>query len=111
MWLPETLRNIAGNGTQRLHGIYKPLISLVTKEPDYLEEPKADERKPHKVNLMTFLEPLKMFKERDILCTLVFGGVIYTIWSTIVASTTSIFKERFDLTGLELGLIFLPSGK
>ncbi|GJN68155.1 hypothetical protein ACCO45_000559 [Purpureocillium lilacinum] len=59
---------------------------------------------------MSFLGPLKLLTEKDILANLIFGGTVYTVWSMVVASTTELFKQRFGLGDLTLGLIFLPNG-
>ncbi|KAE9578225.1 hypothetical protein CGMCC3_g5845 [Colletotrichum fructicola] len=109
IFLPETMRSIAGNGSLRLGGVYKPLIRLVTKEPDYLEDP--EEPLPRKkVTAATFLEPLRLLVQRDILINLIFGGVVYTIWSMVTSSTTGLFKQLFNLNELQIGLAFLPNG-
>ncbi|KAF4774379.1 major facilitator superfamily transporter [Colletotrichum scovillei] len=108
-WLPETMRSIAGNGSLRLGGIYKPIIWYLGKEPEYLEDP--DEPIPRKkVTLMTFVEPLRLLIQKDILINLVFGGVVYTIWTMVTSSTTILFKELFGLSDLQTGLAFLPNG-
>jgi Ca2+/Na+ antiporter len=41
---------------------------------------------------------------------LIFGGVVYAIWSMVTSSTTGLFKSRFGLSELVLGLAFLPNG-
>ncbi|KAF0322283.1 major facilitator superfamily transporter [Colletotrichum asianum] len=109
VFLPETMRSIAGNGSLRLGGVYQPLIRLVTKELDYLEDP--EEPLPRKkVTAATFLEPLRLLVQRDILINLIFGGVVYTIWSMVTSSTTGLFKQLFNLNELQIGLAFLPNG-
>lgn len=109
VFLPETMRSIAGNGSLRLGGVYKPLIHRVLKEPDYLEDP--EDRSPRKrVTLATFVEPLRLLVQKDILINLVFGGVVYTIWSMVTSSTTGLFKTLFGLNELQIGLAFLPNG-
>lgn len=107
--LPETLRTIAGDGSLRLTGIYQPLIWRLGKEPSNLVEPvDAIERK--KLTVQTFIAPLKLLAQKDVLINLVFGGIIYTIWSMVTASTTGLFQSRFGLNELQLGLAFLPNG-
>ncbi|CAG8956905.1 hypothetical protein HYFRA_00012360 [Hymenoscyphus fraxineus] len=108
MFLPETMRHIAGNGTIRLDGIYWPLIRKFRKEPSYMTEP-DDAITTNKVTFLTFIEPLKLLKEKDVLCNLIFGGAIYAVWSMVVESTTALFKENFGLTELLLGVAFLPN--
>lgn len=107
--LPETLRSIAGNGSLRLTGIYQPLIAKITKEPPYMQDPE-DTIQRKKVTLITFIEPLKLLAEKDILLNLLFGGVVYAIWSMVTSSTTGLFKSLFGLNETLLGLAFLPNG-
>ena len=109
VFLPETLRSIAGDGTLRLTGIYQPLIRRFTKDPKYLVDPEDTLERP-KVTVNTFIEPIKLLAEKDILVNLLFGGMVYTVWSMVVASTTGLFKERFRLDELTVGLAFLPNG-
>ncbi|KAG8168639.1 hypothetical protein KVR01_001388 [Diaporthe batatas] len=109
VYLPETLRRIAGNGTLRLSGVYQPFIRRLTKEPEYMED--AGEKPDiSKVTFNTFASPIKLLAEKDIIALLVMGGMVYTVWSMVVASTTGIFKDRFNLNELMLGLVFLPNG-
>ncbi|KAK2059761.1 major facilitator superfamily transporter [Colletotrichum caudatum] len=109
VFLPETMRTIAGNGSLRLGGVYKPLILYLKKEPNYLEDPEEPIQRK-KITLMTFFEPLQLLIQKDILINLVFGGVVYTVWSMVTSSTTVLFKQRFNLSDLEIGLAFLPNG-
>jgi len=109
VFLPETLRSIAGNGSVRLTGIYQPLVARFLKEPDSMQELDGTVQRK-KVTPMTFIEPLKLLGEKDILLNLLFGGVVYAIWSMVTASTTGLFKSRFGLNELLLGLAFLPNG-
>jgi MFS family permease len=109
-FLPETLRVIAGNGTVRLQGIQRPLIHNFTKEPEYTTEPDPN-RVREKISFMTVVEPLKFLFEKDVFVSLFFGGIVYTVWSMVTASTTSLFQERYHLNSLLTGLAFLPNGK
>ncbi|KIM95859.1 hypothetical protein OIDMADRAFT_132862 [Oidiodendron maius Zn] len=109
VYLPETLRSIAGNGSLRLKGIHQPLIRKFKKEPPYMVDPDENFDLP-KVALITFVKPVKLLMEKDVLTSLIFGGVVYAIWSMVTSSTTSLFKERYHLNELLLGLAFLPNG-
>ncbi|KAK1981553.1 major facilitator superfamily transporter [Colletotrichum cereale] len=109
LFLPETLRTIAGNGSLRLTGIYRPLYQYVSKEPDYMEEPDGP-LVLQKITVYTFLRPFRLFKEKDLLINLVWGGVIYAIWNMVTTSTTPLFKASFGLSELLLGVAFIPNG-
>ena len=69
-----------------------------------------DSYTPTKVNCRTFIEPLLLLKEMDILLSLIFGGTIYAIWSMVTASTVGLFKQVFQLNELQIWLVFLPNG-
>ncbi|KJZ71281.1 hypothetical protein HIM_09354 [Hirsutella minnesotensis 3608] len=109
IFLPETLRTIAGDGTLRLSGIHQPFIQKYGREPAYMQDPGSRPPRP-RVTAGTFLKPLKLLVEKDILVSLLFGGVVYAVWSMVVSSTTGLFKDRFQLGELLLGLAFLPNG-
>ncbi|KAK2043840.1 major facilitator superfamily transporter [Colletotrichum somersetense] len=108
-FLPETLRTIAGNGSLRLTGIYKPLYHYVSKEPKYMQD--ADGPLVlQSITVYTFLRPFRLFKEKDLVINLVWGGVIYAIWNMVTTSTTPLFKASFGLNELLLGVAFIPNG-
>ncbi|KAF6828854.1 MFS multidrug transporter [Colletotrichum plurivorum] len=109
LFLPETMRSIAGNGSLRLSGIYKPLFRYVTKEPKYMQEPDGPLNR-RKVTIWTFLRPFRLFQEKDLVINLIWGGFIYAIWNMVTTSTTPLFKSRFNLNELLLGVAFLPNG-
>lgn len=74
-----------------------------------MEDPGEKPEVP-KVTVKTFAAPIKLLLQKDIIALLVSGGMVYTIWSMVVASTTGIFQDRFGLNELMLGLAFLPNG-
>ncbi|KAI0192664.1 major facilitator superfamily domain-containing protein [Xylaria flabelliformis] len=107
--LPETLRSIAGNGSYRLTGIHQPLIRYCTKELEHMQDPPPGQVHK-KIDVRTFINPLKILAEKDILLQLVFGGVIYTIWSMVTSTTAGLFKASFGLNEFLIGLSFLANG-
>ncbi|KAK4646896.1 uncharacterized protein QC761_100630 [Podospora bellae-mahoneyi] len=115
LFLPETLRHIAGNGTIPLRGIHRPVvtrhISKHWKRPDAVssEEGNITNLTP-KFTLGSILSPLRFLFEKDVFVTLLFGAFVYTIWSVVTSSTTALFQPRYRLSNLKVGLIFLPNG-
>ena len=107
-FLPETLRSIAGNGTVRLTGFQRPLIYNFRPQRDALSEPEKIPMK--KVTFKSIVAPLKFLFEKDVFVTLLFGAIVYTVWSMVTSSTTALFQARFHLTDLQVGLAFLPNG-
>jgi MFS family permease len=110
VFLPETLRSIAGDGSLRLTGIHQPLSRKCRKRPDNLGDRDESYVRPP-VALRTFVEPLLLLKRKEILLNLIFGGVIYAIWSMVTSSTTTLFKQLFHMDELKVGFAFVLNGK
>ncbi|KAM7186726.1 itaconate transport protein [Rhypophila sp. PSN 637] len=118
LFLPETLRSIAGNGSLKLTGVYLPFVHRLLagrSGPKCLQycnsnEDAGDMLPRKKVTAQTFIEPLKLLGEKDILFNLIFGGVVYAVWTMVTSSTTRLFQESFGLNEILLGLAFLPNG-
>lgn len=108
-FLPETLRPIAGNGTVPLHGVYKPLIYYVTGQKDAIEGAQPTGKKAQ-VTWKTIFEPLTFLGEADVFLTLLYGSIVYTVWSMVTSSTSALFEEMYGLNTLEIGLTFLGNG-
>lgn len=109
VFLPETLRSIAGNGTVPLHGLHKPFIYSITGQKDAKEGtvPSAQKKK---VTFKTVVAPLAFLGEKDVFITLFYGAIVYTVWSMVTSSTSDLFESRYGLNTLEVGLTFLGNG-
>lgn len=110
VFLPETMRSIAGNGSMRLGGIYRPMIESFGVKSKYHTQDAPKDAQRVTIDLETFTSPLKLLIQRDILTNLLFGGVVYAIWSMVTSSTTGLLKDRFHLNETMIGLAYLPNG-
>ncbi|OKL57496.1 hypothetical protein UA08_06890 [Talaromyces atroroseus] len=108
-FLPETLRPIAGNGSVPLNGLYKPWIYHVFPQKD-VEEGSTSGLCKTKVSFKAVLAPFTFLGEKDVFLTLFFGSIVYTVWSMVTSSTTSLFQEVYNLSTLQVGLTFLGNG-
>ncbi|KAJ5563660.1 hypothetical protein N7535_008824 [Penicillium sp. DV-2018c] len=108
-FLPETLRSIAGNGTVPLKGIYKPAIYSICGQKNARED-STPSRKKGKVTLNTVLASFTFLCEKDVFITLLFGSIVYTVWSMVTSSTSALFEKQYGLNSMEVGLTFLGNG-
>jgi MFS family permease len=112
VFLPETLRSVAGNGSVPLKGIrYSPLWSNTSSKQDYSQGTEQQTENKHKVQLRDFWEPMRMLSEMDTLLSLLFGAVVYSSWCMITGTTTMLLAEKYHLTELHIGLAYLPNGE
>ena len=120
IFLPETLRRIAGNGSIPLTDFrHQPLCEKFwhkkAKSRDSQDEISLPDTTTAggsrmKLTWRIFLEPFLFLLEKDVACTLYFGAVIYTIWSMLTSSTSFLFTKYFGLDTLQIGLCFIPNG-
>jgi len=104
LFLPETLRTIAGNGSIELTGIHKPILQMGHSELKH--EPIQSVR----FSWNDILAPFKFLFEKDVFVTLLFGAVVYAVFSMVSASTTSSLKKIYGFDDVLVGLLFLPNG-
>ena len=109
LFLPETLRSIAGNGTVRLQGIYRPVLHKYEKLADTPED-HLHHDKMQRFSWGAIFDPARMLVEKDVFVTLLFGSIVYTVWSMVTASTTDLLQDIYNLSDLCVGLAFLPNG-
>nr|POE72224.1 itaconate transport protein [Quercus suber] len=117
LFLPETLRRIAGDGSTPLSSWrYRPLLwSLMQYNKNADEEATcskshAEIKDPAKLTWMTFVEPITYLGQRDVACALAFGACVYTAWSMMVATTSYTLEAAYGFTTIEVGLCFLANG-
>ncbi|KAF4490280.1 multidrug resistance [Fusarium agapanthi] len=111
LFLPETQRRIAGNGNVPLRGLYKPWSYFIKPPREWHNAPVPPAPKLEKLSWMTIIELLTYILRMDILVLLSWGALVYTIWSMVTSSTTTVLlKTSPDLTQWLVGLCFLPNG-
>lgn len=112
IFLPETHRSIAGNGSVPLQGIHRPFIYWIVSTPkEWVMDPSRPKARTPPLSFKNALTPFAQLFEKDILALLVWGALVYTVWSMVTSSTTTVLIKEFpSLTQIELGLCFLPNG-
>lgn len=113
IFLPETQRSIAGNGTIVVSGFQKPFIYAIRAPPSWTDEAQmSSSSKPRAtISFKKAFSPLAYILEKDIAALLAWGAVAYTAWSMVTSSTTTMLLYGFPfLTPWQIGLCFLPNG-
>jgi len=105
--VPETSRNVVGNGSIPPQGLNMTLVDYIRRR----KRPRKDE-KPRK-RRMRFPNPLRTLSivfEKDLALLLVFNAVLYLVFILSVATLSPIFADIYGLSDLQLGLCYLPYG-
>ncbi|KAJ5490911.1 hypothetical protein N7539_002478 [Penicillium diatomitis] len=112
VFLPETKRTIAGNGSVEVSGFQKPFIYYLKPPSVWVKSSQAKQRtQSSPITFRKAFSPLVFLFEKDIAAILAWGAVAYTAWSMVTSSTTSMLLHGFPhLTQWQIGLCFLPNG-
>lgn len=113
IFLPETQRSIAGNGTIAVSRFQKPFIYAIKAPSAWTNEAQmSSSSKPRApISFKEAFNPLAYILEKDIAALLAWGAVAYTAWSMVTSSTTAMLLYGFPfLTPWQIGLCFLPNG-
>lgn len=111
VFLPETQRRVAGNGSVPLSGFHKPWIYSLQPPKEWANVPKPQPPKMPPFSVKSILVPLKYVFEKDIFVLLSWGAFVYAVWSMVTASTTTVLLHSFpQLNQWQVGLCFLPNG-
>ncbi|KAI8160838.1 hypothetical protein K4K49_008024 [Colletotrichum sp. SAR 10_70] len=104
-FLPETLRNLVGNGSVTLGGVYTPLVPVVGRSR------KKQKTTPSKPGVRPSINPFVILVYPDVAITLAFTGVVYAVNNTVVTTVASSFARVYPwLSETALGLCYLPTG-
>ncbi|KAH6636428.1 major facilitator superfamily domain-containing protein [Chaetomium tenue] len=123
--LPETARSVVGNGSRKVSTLRRPLIAISSfRSPEQVPYSSGkddgsgtapvsrpeDGRESHPFKFPNPLASLKLLWAKDsALITLIFG-VFYMNLSSLQATTSTLFVEIHSISGIGLGLVYLPSG-
>lgn len=118
LFLPETSRFIVGNGSRKVSGIQKSLLSYLTKRTSEGTE-SAHPCEQHGVEAESSrtgfkipnpLASLKLLLAKNTFLITLIYGVYYTNFSCLQASLAALALEAYHISQLKAGLIYLPFG-
>lgn len=117
MFMPETARNVVGDGSEPAQSWNRPLIQYFRcnrngKMDDASSDGSSDlEPKKHeKLRFPNPIKPLKLVCHVNSIIVLLVTGVIMGANMTVLSSITSIYSTLYGLDVLEIGLCYITMG-
>ncbi|KAF2818556.1 MFS general substrate transporter [Ophiobolus disseminans] len=106
LFLPETLRSIAGNGSIPVPKRLRALVPIVGRKAAHeIYDPATKTKSKQSVN------PFVLFTYPDVIVLLTFTGIVYAVNYTITATISSAFSKIYpELSETVIGLCYLPTG-
>lgn len=114
--LPETARNIAGNGTKPVHGVWRTWWSFIRGEEQVCRsERRADDATEERLRVggkstwrpLSALVSLRIILYPDAAAVLCMVASSYSVYYTFQVAIPVIFDEIYGYNELEIGLAFL----
>lgn len=104
-FLPETSRNIVGNGSIRPPKYLRLPTSSIMCHWKY-----SDVVADHKWRIPNPLKSLKILFRRDNTTIILAAGILYVVYTSINISLSVLFIDIYKLNQWQAGLIYLPFG-
>lgn len=120
LFLPETARNVVGDGSFPAQPWNRPLIHCLSRhednkgsEKDSLNQHESSDspkKIEHKLQFPNPLKPLMLVLHPNSIIVLVVTGVIMGGNMTVLSSITQIYTAQYGLSVLEIGLCYISLG-
>lgn len=109
--LPETARNIVGNGSIAPSPLYRlPITNIMGKSHARTDGPDSEVTRKSGWHVPNPMACLKVLSRKDTFIVVTAGGIIYMAYSCMQASLSTLCIKIYGLGQLEAGLIYLPFG-
>lgn len=119
LFLPETARNVVGDGTSPAQSWNRPLVHYfyrnnAAKQPsETLDRPDSSdspEKPQHKLSFPNPLKPLVIVFHPNSIIVLLVTGVIMGGNMTVLSSITEMYSTQYGLSILQIGLCYITLG-
>ncbi|OJJ82216.1 uncharacterized protein ASPGLDRAFT_130875 [Aspergillus glaucus CBS 516.65] len=119
LFLPETARNVVGDGTSPAQSWNRPLVHYfyrnnAAKQPsETLDRPDSSdspEKLQHKLSFPNPLKPLVIVFHPNSIIVLLVTGVIMGGNMTVLSSITEMYSTQYGLSILQIGLCYITLG-
>ncbi|KAK3044957.1 hypothetical protein LTS18_014940, partial [Coniosporium uncinatum] len=109
--LPETLRSMVGNGSIPAKGLSQSLLGYIQQR----RHPTAAKTIPDtpsngKKAKIDVLGPLKIILSVEVSFVIAFLSIHYMVWQMSVAASSTLFKETYGLSEIQIGLTYISNG-
>ncbi|THZ51778.1 MFS general substrate transporter [Aureobasidium pullulans] len=105
-FLPETLRSLVSNGSVMPPKYAVSLVSVFLRKRGVKP---ADGSMTSRKSI-NVLGSIVILVERRAITSIIFVGVYYMVWQMLVTALSSIFQETYNMSDLQVGLVYLANG-
>lgn len=110
--LPETLRSLVGNGSVVAERDWLARFPLMVYQRTTKVTWDRDAAPPElpQARKIDVLGPLRILTSKFAVPIVVFLAIYYAVWQMSITAMSSLFKERYGLSEIHIGLTFIANG-
>ncbi|TDZ54894.1 Itaconate transport protein [Colletotrichum trifolii] len=112
LFIPETCRNVVGNGSVPVKGWNRPLMDVFRhRGGDGVQRNREPaDRAGMKWRFPNPLRAVKIIFEKEMALILIYNSLLYVAFIDVAATLGTLFREIYGFNDLQLGLCYLPYG-
>ncbi|TIC99055.1 Quinidine resistance protein 1 [Colletotrichum higginsianum] len=124
LFIPETCRNVVGNGSLPPQPWNRPVVDLVRRRRRHRRNITAENADPlsrsesaataaqpkRKLRFPNPIRSVKIIFEKEMGLVLAYNSMLYVAFICVAATLGTLFREIYGFNDLELGLCYLPYG-
>ncbi|KAF6832433.1 Quinidine resistance protein 2-like protein 3 [Colletotrichum musicola] len=118
LFIPETCRNVVGNGSVPAQPWNRPLLALIRRrwqrrDPNGVATSlsRTDSTPPkRKLRFPNPLRAVKIIFEKEMALILLYNSLLYVAFIDVAATLGTLFRDIYGFDDLRLGLCYLPYG-
>ncbi|KAK9454598.1 major facilitator superfamily domain-containing protein [Dipodascopsis uninucleata] len=109
--LPETLRSVVANGSRVPSNIFfRYPLNVYQKLTKVQWEPKSMPLNPSSPKSIDITGPFRILISKHVAPIIIFLAVYYAVWQMSITAMSSLFKARYGLGEIQIGLTFIANG-
>ncbi|GAB1318588.1 Quinidine resistance 1 [Madurella fahalii] len=109
--VPETCRNVVGNGSVPARGWNMTAIDFLrSRQRHHQRTGAADDAPKHELRFPNPFNTLRVVFEKDLFLLLLYSTLLYSVFILITATLSTELAEIYSLNDLQVGLCYLPYG-
>jgi MFS family permease len=111
VFVPETQRSHVGDGSLPSRKITQPFVPWLKCKTVIKVDEDGNKLEPVKRGLkLDLMGPVRVLKEKDMVCCVLYAGVCFMVWQMQMVSTSSQYSQKYGLGEMHIGLTYIATG-
>ncbi|KAI1028610.1 hypothetical protein LB503_002642, partial [Fusarium chuoi] len=110
LFVPETCRQVVGNGSVSATGWNRTVMEWLSRQKDQTEHQSQPRPQKRDFHLPNPLPTLVICLQKDMSMILLFNAILFASIFMVLTTASTSFVEQYGLSQIQVGLCYLPYG-